>query len=481
MKTATTPTADRSRSATENTCRLCAPLGACLAFRGIEGAMPLLHGSQGCATYIRRYMISHFREPIDIASTSFSEESAVFGGRENLRVGLANVIRQYEPRLIGIAGTCLAETIGDDVAMFLREIVAERSMPLPELVHVSTPSYCDSYEDGYRAATAAIIQALANGGPRHQAVNLIAPLVSPADLRELKAAFAARGIETILAPDFSDTLDGPTWSEYHRIPPGGTPLEAIRRMGGSRLTIEFADGGSGPTAGTFLREQFGVPLCVLPLPIGIEAVDQLGELLDQLSGLPAPAEWTDRRGRLIDSYIDAHKYIFGKRVAVCGGRELVAAIAGFLAEIGMKPVLCATGAKGMALPKSLFGPAGNRTEHTAGSGANADSRELFVAEFTDSADEQNLPLVCDDTDFAAIEEQALRLRPDLIVGSSKAYALARRLNVPLVRAGFPIHDRIDGPRLLHLGYGGTQQLFDRIVNALIEKAQESSPIGYSYM
>ncbi|HPJ15229.1 MAG TPA: nitrogenase component 1, partial [Spirochaetota bacterium] len=74
-----------------NTCRLCAPLGASTVFRGIENCIPLLHGSQGCSTYIRRYMISHFREPVDIASSNFSESAAVFGGRENLHTALDNV------------------------------------------------------------------------------------------------------------------------------------------------------------------------------------------------------------------------------------------------------------------------------------------------------------------------------------------------------------------------------------------------------
>ena len=124
-------------SVSQNACKLCAPLGACLAFRGVEGAVPFLHGSQGCSTYIRRYMISHFKEPLDIASSNFGEATAIFGGMENLREGLANVVRQYAPRLIGIASTCLAETIGDDVAFFLRQIVAEANQPLPELVHVS--------------------------------------------------------------------------------------------------------------------------------------------------------------------------------------------------------------------------------------------------------------------------------------------------------------------------------------------------------
>ena len=65
--------------ATSNACKLCSPLGASLVFRGIENSVPLLHGSQGCSTYIRRYLISHFNEPVDIASSNFTEETAVFG------------------------------------------------------------------------------------------------------------------------------------------------------------------------------------------------------------------------------------------------------------------------------------------------------------------------------------------------------------------------------------------------------------------
>src|SRR3990172_8718894 len=80
---------------TTNACKLCKPLGACLAFKGIEGAVPFLHGSQGCATYMRRYVISHFREPMDIASSSLGEKHAVYGGGPNLKQGLMNVMAKY--------------------------------------------------------------------------------------------------------------------------------------------------------------------------------------------------------------------------------------------------------------------------------------------------------------------------------------------------------------------------------------------------
>ncbi|MGO8688579.1 MAG: nitrogenase component 1 [Thermoguttaceae bacterium] len=443
------------KSATCNACRLCAPLGACLAFRGVEGAMPLLHGSQGCATYIRRYMISHFREPLDIASSNFSEEAAIFGGRENLRVGLENVVRQYAPRLIGIATTCLAETIGDDVAMYLREIVAEGRAVLPEVVHVSTPSYSGSHEEGYHATVVALVEALAKEGPRHEAINVIAPMGSPADLRSLKTVFRDFGLEPILLPDYSDTMDGPAWSEYQRIPPGGTPLDSIRRMGSARATVEFgAAWQEGRTAGKVLKERFGVPCHAVPLPLGVTQTDRLFDLLEELSGRPMPTHYQEQRGRLIDAYVDAHKYVFNKRAVVYGEQDLVLGIAALLAEIGVAPALCASG-----------------------TGTGRLKEQLASVE----ADLAGDVLVLEDVDFAQIEEQAVGVRPDLVIGSSKGYALARQLGVPLVRVGFPIHDRVDGPRLLHLGYLGAQQLFDRIANALIAASQDDSPVGHSYM
>jgi nitrogenase molybdenum-iron protein NifN len=112
----------RTSVASSNACKLCAPLGASLVFKGIAGTVPLLHGSQGCSTYIRRYLIGHFREPADIASSSFSEATTIFGGGANLAAAIHNIVGQYHPELIGIATTCLAETIGEDVGMHLRSI-----------------------------------------------------------------------------------------------------------------------------------------------------------------------------------------------------------------------------------------------------------------------------------------------------------------------------------------------------------------------
>ena len=84
-------------------------------------------------------------------------------------------------------------------------------------------------------------------------------------------------------------------------------------------------------------------------------------------------------------------------------------------------------------------------------------------------------------DFFDIEERAKELQIDLLIGHSKGYTFARREGVPLVRVGFPIHDRMGGQRILHLGYHGAQMLFDTIINTVIAKKQDDSDVGYSYM
>ena len=162
----------------------------------------------------------------------------------------------------------------------------------------------------------------------------------------------------------------------------------------------------------------------------------------------------DERGRLIDAYVDGHKYVSGKRAVVYGEEDLVVGLAALLAEIGVVPVLCASGGESGSLARS-------------------------VAEVT--ADVGGAVVVREGADFMSMSAEAKQLSPDFIIGNSKGYAMARQLGVPLVRVGFPIHDRIGGQRILHLGYRGAQQLFDRIVNTLIEHKQQSSPVGYSYM
>jgi nitrogenase molybdenum-iron protein NifN len=442
-------------STTTNACKLCAPLGACLAFRGIDNAMPFLHGSQGCSTYIRRYMIGHFREPMDIGSSNFGEQAAVFGGRDNFITAIRNIVAQYHPSMIGVATTCLAETIGDDMPGLLAEAREEGGGGLPPLVHVSTPSYAGTHAEGFHRTQRALVEQLAQDGHRGRHVALLPGMVSAMDLRYLRELMHDFNVPPVLLTDYADSLDGPTWQKHQRIPGGGTTMDEIRASGCARASIGFgATLPEADRAGWYLRERFAVQDHHLELPIGVRASDSFTTLLQELAGQELPERHAEERGRLLDSYIDGHKYTSGRRAVLYGEEDLVVAMAGFLNEIGMVPAIVATGAASGRLRRRL--------DQLLGCRATACTS-------------------MEDADFSAIRDAALAAEINIIIGHSKGYWLSRQLERPLVRIGFPVHDRIGAARITHLGYRGTQHLFDTIVNAIIAAEQDRSPVGYLAM
>ena len=441
--------------ATVNPCRVCAPLGAAMAMAGIEKAMTILHGSQGCATYIRRYIIGHFREPLDLASSTFSEENAVFGGAGILRTAVHNVIAQYHPALVAIATTCIAETIGEDVRLYMKEIAESiDAKTRPAFVSMSTPSYKGSHVDGFHAAVCAVANALAEAGDPANRVTIVPGMVSPADLRYLREICNDFAVEATIVPDYSETLDGKVWEHSYGLPPGGTPLGDIRAMGHAKYTIEFGSRKPEACVSLLLKEKFGVAGSLISLPIGIRSTDTFMDIMSVQSGKPVPSKYEAERGRLVDAYIDGHKYVYGKRAVVYGDPDVVVALAGFCREVGIVPVLCATGAVAPDMEERLrvMSPA---------------SEDPAISAL--------------DTDFDRIAEMAATCNPDIVIGSSKGYHIARQLDIPLVRVFFPVHDRIGSQRMLHLGYRGAQELFDRIVNALLAHQQNRSPVGYAYL
>ncbi|MFI3331230.1 MAG: nitrogenase component 1 [Rikenellaceae bacterium] len=429
----------KTYSSSRNACKLCAPLGASLVFKGIEGCVPLIHGSQGCATYIRRYMISHYKEPVDIASSNFSEESTVYGGSKNFITGIDNIISQYHPKVIGIASTCLSETIGEDIPGHIRNYSeAKTGETLPAFVHSSTPSYCGSHAEGFHNTVLSTVKTFAKKSKPTSAINMLPGMVTPADIRYLKEIMQDMNIKACVFPDYSETLDNVYTAEYSLIPSGGTSIAELEAMGDASLTIEFgerfnqmyknsANKSLVQTAGEYLETQLEIKNAKLPIAIGIAASDRFMQTLEENFGVKMPKKYEMERGRLIDAYVDAHKYLFGKKVLIYGEADFVSALSEWAKEVGMEPY----------------------------------------------------PFK--DTDFESIKTQAHKIEPNIMIGSSKGYYIARELKIPIIRLGFPIHDRFGASRQTTIGYRGTQEIFDRVVNAVIEYKQENSPVGYKYI
>ncbi len=436
-----------------NPCKMCMPMGTATALYGISKCMTILHGSQGCSTYIRRHMATHYNEPVDIASSSLTEEGTVYGGEKNLLTGLKNLIKLYEPEVIGVATTCLAETIGEDIGRIIEKFYMEN----PEyknikIIPITSAGYAGTQFEGYRKALYEIVRNVEMDTTKHEKVNIVTSILSPADTRYLKELLEEFSIDYILLPDLSDTLDGVHKTHYERLPDGGTRIEDIRKMAGARITLELSGfTGDNSSAAEFLYEAYGVPYKKCALPVCLRDMDKFIKILSDISEKPIPEKIKKQRGRFLDAMVDAHKYNGEARAAIYGEPDFVYSTVRLCVENGIMPMLVATGSKCKELEEMLTG----------------EIQEVADSYFIDHFE------ILDDIDFQTIEEKARDLEINIFIGNSDGRRMAEKSGIELVRRSFPIHDRVGGQRLRMLGYEGSLTFLDDIANVMLAKKETS--------
>ncbi len=434
-----------------NPCKMCMPMGAVSAFYGIKNCMSILHGSQGCATYIRRHMATHYNEPVDIASSSLTEQGTVFGGEENLLKGLRNIIDLYNPDIIGVATTCLAETIGEDVAAIVKKFHEQNPDEKVKIINTASAGYGGTQYEGFFRALRAIVSQTVCCTEKNECINIITPMISPADTRWLKALLDSMNIKYIILPDLSENLDSVYSEKYERLKSGGTDISDIEKMGGAKLTIEFSEFISDEDSpAKYLSEEYGVPFVRLPLPVGIRATDMLIKILIEYGGA-VPKSLSDERGRYLDAMIDSHKYCAEGRAAVFGEPDFVSAAVRLCCENGIVPVLAATGSVCPGLKEKL-------------SPMITEAADKFFVDKT---------VITDDCDFDMIEFYCKELGVNLMIGSSDGRRISHKLNIELVRCAFPIHDRVGGQRVRMLGFDGSLNVLDQMANILLGSKEEN--------
>ncbi|MDR2846234.1 MAG: nitrogenase [Candidatus Methanoplasma sp.] len=434
-----------------NPCKMCMPMGSATAMYGIKGCMTILHGSQGCSTYIRRHMATHYNEPIDIGSSSLTEEGTVMGGENNLIKGLDNMIHLYRPEVVGIATTCLAETIGEDVPRIIRDYMSDHPGLGVTIIPISSAGYSGTQFEGYFKALRSVVENVEMDNTPNGMVNIIMGPASPADVRYLKTMFREMGLSVIMLPDISDNLDGGHADIYSKIPEKGTPIGLIKKMAGALTTIEissFVPDDLSPAA--YLKKKYGVPFVRVNLPAGLRDTDALISELESAGGKITPL-LEEQRSRLLDAMVDSHKYNADGRAAVFGEPDFVYSVSRLMTENGIIPTIAATGSRSKVFVQR-------------------------VSEEIENIRDNKLVMdhvVFDSADFKTIEDLIVEKGVDVMVGSSDGRRIEDKHNIPLIRSAFPIHDHVGGQRQRMLGYDGCLELLDRITNSLITKVETS--------
>ncbi|MGP1374857.1 MAG: bifunctional nitrogenase iron-molybdenum cofactor biosynthesis protein NifEN [Almyronema sp.] len=440
----------RKKSVAVNPLKHSQPLGAALAFLGLKGVMPLFHGSQGCTAFAKVMLVRHFREAIPLSTTAMSEVTTILGGEENVETAILTLLEKAQPEIIGLCTTGLTETRGDDMQGILKDL-RQRHPELSTLAiaFASTPDFKGALQDGYAAAVEAIVRdipesgwdevrqhsdtyadpfyAYAMPGMPSQVTVLAGSALSPGDVQAIKDMVSAFGLNPVMVPDLSASLDGHLAEGYSGLTTGGTSLSQLKALGYSSFTL--AIGSSMKLAAEILQQRFGTEFEVFDSLTGLEAVDQFLHKLSELSGKSVPPKYCHQRSQLQDALLDTHFFFGRKRVALALEPDLLYSIAWWLTTTGASVHAAVTTTKSKLL------------------------KHLPIDSVT----------IGDLEDFADLAQGA-----DLLIANSKAKSVSQQLGIPLYRLGFPVFDRLGNGRRCTVGYDGTTQLLFDIGNLFME-------------
>lgn len=423
-----------NKSLTVNPLKQSQALGACLAFLGLKGTMPLFHGSQGCTAFAKVVLVRHFRESIPLATTAMTEVTTILGGEDNVEQAILTLVEKSQPEIIGLCSTGLTETRGDDMQAILKEI-RKRHPELDKLaiVFAPTPDFKGALQDGFAAAVESIVEELPRlCATRVEQVTILAgSAFTPGDVQEIKEIVTAFGLVPIIVPDLGASLDGHLDDSYSAITGSGTTLAQLREIGGSAFTIALGESMRG--AAKILQERFNIPYEVFGELTGLEPVDEFLQALAVLSGNSVPEKYRRQRRQLQDAMLDTHFYFGAKRVSLALEPDLLWSTVHFLQSMGTQIHGLVTTTRSPLLEK------------------------LPVKSVT----------IGDLEDFAE-----LAVGSDLLIGNSNVSAIAKRLSIPLYRLGIPIYDRLGNGQFIKVGYRGTMELLFGIGNLFLEQEEE---------
>ena len=447
-----------------NPAKACQPLGAVFAALGFEGTLPFVHGSQGCVAYYRSHFSRHFKEPTAAVSSSMTEDAAVFGGLGNMVDGLANCFSLYNPKMIAVSTTCMAEVIGDDLNAFIKNAKEKGSVPQElDVPFAHTPAFVGSHVTGYDNALKGILEHFWDGkagaAPRIERepngkLNFIGGFdgYTVGNLREIKRIFSMMGVDATILGDNSDVWDTPGDGNF-RMYDGGTTLEEAANSIHANATISMQEFCTVRTLEYI--ESKGQEAVAFNHPLGVEATDRFLMEVSRLTGKPIPESLELERGRLVDAIADSSAVIHGKKFAIFGDPDTTLGLAGFLLELGAQPV------------------------HILSTNGNAAWTEKVTALLASS------PFGKDCHAWAGKDLWHMRsllfTEPvDFLIGSTYGKYLERDTSTPLIRIGFPIFDRHHHHRYPVWGYQGGLNVLVWILDKILDEMDRKSVDSCSF-
>ena len=367
----------------------------------------------------------------------------------------------YQPEMIAVSTTCMAEVIGDDLNAFIANAKKDGRVPMdfppvrpyPELRR--QPYHRLGQYDGRHPA---LLHPEHDGGKTvgsNGKLNIVAGFETYlGNLRVIKRMLKEMDVDYTFLSDPEEVLDTPTDGEF-RMYAGGTTQDELRMHPTPSIRC-YCNRGSCRRPRNILKTPGSNPSARFVSPWDWSWTDDFLMKVSELTGKPIPESLALERGRLLDMMTDSHTWLHGKRFSVYGDPDFVTGMCQFLLELGAEPlhVLC----------------------HNANKRWTKDITKLLK----DSPYGQEAEVYVG-KDLWHLRSLVFSNKPDFLIGNSYGKFIQRDTlhkgkehEVPLIRIGFPLFDRHHLHRDTTLGYEGAMHMLKTLVNAVMEKLDQDT-------
>jgi nitrogenase molybdenum-iron protein beta chain len=403
----------------------CALQGAIKTILEIEGVVPIVHSTAGCAIQqaIGDKVSSH--SGFDIPSTNVIEKQVIFGGGSRLREQIKNTVKVIAGDLYVTLSGCAPELVGDDVITMTNE-AQEQGEPV---IYFKAPGFKGKFHSGYEGVVNAIINQLpavakVNTEKQHNLVNIFGIIPNQdihwrGNLEEVKRILEAIGLKV-------NTLFG-----------FGQGIEQWKDIPSAALNIVFSKWGTSIAEN--LEKKYEAPFLNLKsIPVGAEDtisfIKRVSDILnvDEEKANKFINEEKKKEeyflNNILNLYVD---YNFQRSIGIVGEESIINGLGSFLSKtLGLS-----------TKAKIATDPIQEENEYN--------EKDLYHAD-----------------DLNEIQEILKDNYVELILGSSLEKDISEELTVPLQVISFPNVDKVILNKS-YLGFNGGINLLEDLSTVLL--------------
>ncbi len=299
----------------------CPLFGVALTAGYIKGLFVLVVGSDECTYYTKSFSIDRANSLAGLEdnflSFALTKDDVVFSCQGKVREAVMEIDRRYRPQAILLVTTCILEVIGEDLAALICEV---QEQVQAKLLLVKTEHFkCDNHIPGIERSLEVMLKLMEEQPRQEKTVNLLGHRYSGVEDTELLKVLRTREVQV------------------HMVLPASSSIDLLKTAPAAALNI-VTDFTSLKLAQK-MKEKFKVPYVYFEKYLNLERIERGYREIGAKLGLSLEQEVKEMKGQVLKAQQQYQGMLRGKRFLYANTPLLAFELSGFLAALGMEPVL----------------------------------------------------------------------------------------------------------------------------------------------